>query len=51
MIFRNMPKRITIVMDDDNVKKLRSLQAKMIKESEGSVSLSRVINEILAKSM
>ena len=46
-----MPKRVTIVMDDDNMKKLRLLQAKMIKESEGSVSLSRVINVVLKKAV
>jgi len=46
-----MTKRITIIIDDDNHKKLRNLQAKMIKESEGSVSFSRVINEIIEKGL
>jgi len=46
-----MAKRITIMLDDENLKKLRTLQSKMIKESEKSVSFSRVINEIIKKGM
>ena len=46
-----MATRITIIMDDDNNKKLRALQAKMIKESDESVSFSRVINEIIKKGL
>jgi len=44
-----MAKSITIMLDDENLKKLRTLQSKMIKESEKSVSFSRVINEIIKK--
>ena len=40
-----MGKRITIVLDNDLVKKLRDKQAKLIKESEKSVSFSRVGND------
>ncbi|MCH7967265.1 MAG: hypothetical protein IIB02_07635 [Thaumarchaeota archaeon] len=46
-----MAKRITIILDDDNIKKLRAIQAKKIKESIKSVSFSRVINDILRKSL
>lgn len=46
-----MPQRITILLDDDLVKKLRSLQAKQIKETETSVSFSRILNDVLKKSL
>ncbi len=46
-----MGKRITIVLDDDLVKKLHDKQAKLIKESAKSVSFSRVINETLRKNI
>jgi hypothetical protein len=44
-----MGKRITIVLDDDLVKKLREKQAKLIKETTKSVSFSSVVNETLRK--
>jgi len=44
-----MRKRITIVVDNDLLKKLHEKQAKLIKESTNSVSLSSVINETLRK--
>jgi len=44
-----MGKRITVVLDDDLVKKLREKQAKQIKETSESVSFSRVVNEALHK--
>ncbi len=44
-----MGTRITIVLDDDLVKKLREKQAKLIKESTTSVSFSRVVNATLRK--
>jgi hypothetical protein len=44
-------KRITIVLDDVLLKKLRLLQAKKIKESASSVSFSRIVNEILEKGL
>ncbi len=46
-----MPKRITIVLDDDLAKKLREKQAKQIKESAKSVSFSRVLNEHVRKGL
>ncbi len=44
-----MSKRITIVLDDDLLKKLREKQAKLLLKSEKSVSFSRVVNETLRK--
>ncbi len=44
-----MGKRITVVLDDDLVKKLRDKQAKLIKESVKSVSFSHVVNATLRK--
>jgi hypothetical protein len=44
-----MGKRITVVLDDDLVKKLREKQAKLIRESAKSVSFSRVLNDTLRK--
>ncbi|MEK0349525.1 MAG: hypothetical protein QQN62_07680 [Nitrosopumilus sp.] len=42
-----MSKRITVVLDDDLVKKLRKKQADLIKKSVKSVSFSSVLNETL----
>ncbi len=44
-----MAKRITIMLDDNLVKKLHEIQAKQIKASTNSVSFSRVLNETLRK--
>ena len=46
-----MGERITIVLDDDVLKKLRDIQARQIKESSKSVSFSRVMNEVVRKSL
>ena len=46
-----MSKRITAVLEDDILKKLRIIQAKQIKDSSVSVSFSKVINETLKKSL
>lgn len=46
-----MSKRITFVLEDDLDKKLHTLQAKKIKESEGSVSYSKVVNEVLRRAI
>ena len=43
-----MAKRVTIVMNDNILKQLHEIQAKKIKESSKSVSLSAVLNECLA---
>ncbi len=50
-VFVIMTKRITVVLDDELVKKLRHLQAKMISKSSKSVSFSRVINKELRKGL
>jgi len=42
-----MLRRITIMLEDDLLKKLRIKQAKLIKKNQGSVSLSKVINDSL----
>ncbi len=44
-----MGKRITVVLDDDLVKKLHEKQSKLIKESLKSVSFSTVINQTVRK--
>ena len=46
-----MKDRITIMMNSDIAKKIRNLQAKKIKESQQSVSFSRVVNEVLEKGL
>ncbi|MDH3360865.1 MAG: hypothetical protein OEL56_05720 [Nitrosopumilus sp.] len=46
-----MPKRVTIMLDDDLVSKLRKIQAEQIKKSEGSISFTHVINEMLRKEL
>jgi len=46
-----MSKRITIVLDDDLVKKLRERQSNLIKKSAKSVSFSRVLNESVRKGL
>ena len=44
-----MAKRITLLLDDDNNKKLHAIQAKLIKETSRSISFSRVFNDVLQK--
>ncbi len=46
-----MTKRVTVVLDDDIVMKLRERQAKLIKETASSVSFSRILNETVRKSL
>jgi len=46
-----MARRVTIMLDDDLLKKLHEMQAKLIKESQKSVSFSRVLNETLRKKL
>ena len=42
-----MAKRITIMLDDDMDKKVRTRQAELIKKTQSSVSFSSVINDVL----
>jgi len=44
-------RRHTIVLDEDLEKKLRHLQANLIKKTDKSVSFSKVINETLKKGL
>ncbi len=46
-----MAKRITVVLDDQLVKKLRNIQSMKISKSKKSVSFTSVINEELRKSL
>ncbi len=45
-----MARRVTVVIDDDNLKKLYAKQSAEIKKSSKSVSFSHVVNETLRKS-
>ncbi len=45
-----MPRRITIMLDEDVEKKLRQKQADEIKKTAASISFSAVINQTLRKS-
>ena len=47
-----MEKRvITIVLSGELHKKLRDLQAKMLKDAKDNISFSHVINEVLTKGL
>ena len=46
-----MSTRITIVLDDDLLKKLRVKQGNLLQNSSKSVSFSRVINTELRRSL
>ena len=42
-----MSHRVTVMINDELVKKIRTLQAKKIKDSASSVSFSSVLNQLL----
>jgi len=44
-------KKVTVMLSDDVVKKLRKMQADLIRETMSTVTLSMVINKILRKSV
>lgn len=46
-----MAHRITIIISDELVSKLRKIQAEQIKKTDKNVSFSHVINEILRKTV
>jgi len=46
-----MTKRVTIMLDDDNDKKLRMIQSKQIAKEQASFSFSRVLNDVLRKGL
>jgi len=49
--YKIMAKRVTIMINDDLDKKLRSLQAKRIQSENSSVSYSRVLNDCVRKGL
>ena len=46
-----MGRRVTIIIDDDLNKKIRLRQAKLIQQNQISHSFSKVVNEVLRKSL
>ncbi len=48
---KRVTKRVTIILDDDLVKKLHEKQSKLIKESKGAVSFSKVVNDTARKGL
>jgi predicted transcriptional regulator len=48
---KGMAKRVTIMLDDDLVKKLYEIQAKQVRQSTKSVSFSSVLNQVLRKGL
>jgi len=46
-----MSKRVTWIIDDDLERKLRQVQAKLISQNLTSYSYSKVINDLLRKSL
>ena len=43
-----MGRRITIMIDDENFKKLRIIQSKLLRKTNSSVSFSRVLNDTIS---
>ena len=46
-VFLSMDRRITITVDEENFKKLRVLQSRLLRETNSSVSFSRVLNDTI----
>jgi len=46
-----MSKRVTIMLHDELMKKVRNKQAKLVKTEKGYVSLSRVINDVIREGL
>ena len=46
-----MTRRITIILEDHIVKKLREKQSKLIKESTSSVRFTKVLNECIRQGL
>ena len=46
-----MSKRVTIIIDDSIIKKLRIIQANQIRTSRKSISFSSIVNQQLQKSL
>ena len=45
----DMPQRITLLIDDELVWKLREIQAKQLKKTHKSVSFSKVVTDAIRK--
>jgi len=45
----DMPQRITLLVDDELVWKLREIQAKQLKKTHKSVSFSKVVNDAIRR--
>ena len=43
----NPAARVTVMLDSDNTKRLRELQAKLITEMDKTISFSYIINQIV----
>jgi len=43
--------RITVILEPNNVEKLRSIQAKMIRDSPKSISFSYVLNLVVSEGL
>jgi len=43
--------RVTVVLDDANLEKLHGVQAKMIRSSTKSISLSFVLNQVVSEGL
>lgn len=46
-----MAQRITIMLDEDIVKKLRMIQSKKLQSTNASYSFSRTVNDMLRKNL
>jgi hypothetical protein len=46
-----MTKRKTIMIDEDNDKEIRQIQAKLIEKTTSVISYSNVLNEVLRKGL
>lgn len=46
-----MAKRVTIMLEDDLVKKLHEIQAKQIRETNEAVSFSQVLNVVVEQGL
>ena len=51
LLISQLGQRITLIFDNDLMKKLRVRQAKLIEKSTKSVSFSSVVNELLRKGL
>lgn len=51
MVIIKMAKRVTIMIDDDNNKKLRNKQSEIIRNQGRSYSFSQAVNDTLRKNL